>query len=390
MKEFNGNPQLIRSINERRILELTSAHAPLSRAEISRLTGLSKPTVSAAVKNLLELGLVEEIGQGEAGPGRKPTLVQFSASYRHVLGIQLGADRIRVVLADLQAQPLLSGELSMRDNSDNPEELLQAIHSQAEHLLAEAGIDWEHVGYAAFAIPGVVSATGDVTMLAPHLQGCESALTQASLAARFPCPVLTDNDVNLAAWAEFAANNQGSEEVFAFLFLDSGVGAGIMIGGRLLRGLGGAAGELGDMRLADGSRLEEKLSEQALLDRARATLASSSEPSLLGQADSLTLATLFDAAKAGDGTACQALDGYVEELTAAVHNLTALLAPERIVLGGRIGEDPLLLQALGAMLFNLRSAPPQMVSATLGGESVLTGAVQTAIAATMRQIQEEL
>ncbi|MFS0725321.1 ROK family protein [Paenibacillus sp. 1P07SE] len=389
MKESNGNPQLIRSINERRILQLILGQPTLSRAEISRLTGLSKPTVSAAVKSLLELGLIEEIGQGSAGAGRKPTLVRFAAASHHVLGVQLGADRLRLVLANLQADRILEASCSIDSLPGSPSELLPSIRSEADRLLARAGTRWDQIGCAAFAIPGVVGPRGEVSMLAPHLQGCEPALARTSLAEHFPCPVTADNDVNLAALAEYAVHRGHEDDVFAFLFLDSGIGAGIMTGGRLLRGLGGAAGELGDMRLADGRRLEDRLSEQALLDRARTSLQPSG-PSQLGQPGSLTLDGLFAAVAAGDPQARQALAGYAEELAGAVHNLTALLAPQRIVLGGRIGEQQALLHAVRPLLDERLSVSPQLDAASLGSESVLTGALQSAARATMTHIEESL
>ncbi|WP_148091953.1 ROK family transcriptional regulator, partial [Paenibacillus sp. 598K] len=267
MHESLGSPQMIRSLNERRVLELIFQQAPLSRAEISRITGLSKPTVSAAVKSLLDYGLVEEIGPGEAGPGRKPTLVRFAMTYRYVIGIQLGADRARLLLTDLQAQPAAERELDIRSMTDDPEQLLEAIRAECNQLLAQASVEWEQIGSVSVAIPGVVSATGEVSMLVSDLRGCEAALAREALRRRFPAPVVTDNDVNLAALAEYDAGQGHPDEVFAFLFLDSGIGAGIMIGGRLVRGLGGGAGELGDMRRPDGSRLEDLLSEQALLSR---------------------------------------------------------------------------------------------------------------------------
>jgi len=379
MHESLGSPQMIRSLNERRILELIFQQAPLSRAEISRMTGLSKPTVSAAVKSLLDYGLVEEIGPGEAGPGRKPTLVRFAMTYRYVLGIQLGADRARLLLTDLQAQPAAERELDIRSLTGDPERLLETIRTESDLLLAQARVEWEQIGSVSVAIPGVVSAIGEVSMLVSDLRGCEAALARSALARRFPAPVVTDNDVNLAALAEYDAGQGHPDEVFVFLFLDSGIGAGIMIGGRLVRGLGGGAGELGDMRRPDGSRLEDLLSEQALLARM-----------LSSQTAAYSLARLFDQASEGETTAEQAVADYVAELAGAVHSLATVIAPERIMLGGRIGEQPLVLQRLEQQLAAQHPLMPQLGAAALGRESVLTGAVQMAITDTMSHIRSTL
>ncbi|MBN2984933.1 MULTISPECIES: ROK family transcriptional regulator [Cohnella] len=389
MNDSIGNPQLIRSINEKLVLELTIRNRGLSRAEISRLTGLSKPTVSSSVKNLLDLGLVREIGPGGTGYGRKPTLVDFISSYYYVCGIEIGAVLVRLVVADLSGEIVARKEIPMPQQVLKPESLLRFLRDETEALLGHKGITWEKVKCIAFGIPAVVNELGEASMIVSNLQGLDPFFSRNKLSEWFPCDILLENDVNLAALAEYERGAARDKDVFAYLSVDAGVGAGVMVRGQLLRGLGGVAGEFGDMTTGQGRRLEDCISEKGLLELAQRILEEDKTESTL-RGVTLNLDVLFSAVNEGDSVARKIFVIYIRDVAYGLHSLFTVLAPQLIILGGRIGEQPYVLRLLQQHIAEYFAVKPQLESASLGRESVLVGAVQTAVAHTIEYIKENI
>ncbi|AIQ51823.1 ROK family transcriptional regulator [Paenibacillus sp. FSL R7-0331] len=383
-----GTPKAMRNMNEMLILDRIIAGGPQSRADLSRETGLSKPTISSAVAQLIGRGLVRETGRAENAQGRKATLLEFNQKCFYTIGVDLGATRIRMALADMGGEICHYKQLVMpAENLAEPD--FQAFLVQGfDELLAEAGLNWDSIQSAAFGIPGVVDpADGKVSELVSPLGGREATLKLTALTQLFPVPVVTENDVNLAALAEYTLSGQGFSGSLLYFSIGEGTGGGLILGREIYRGLGGGAGELANVMLSAG-RLEDILSAgglKQLASRISAEHDSSANP--LFAEPGVSAEQIFDEVRSGNALAESILDAYCGLLAEALGSISAVIAPERIVLGGGIGGNgDLLLHRLEAGLAQLHRKPQLSVSGN-GDKDVVLGAIQIAIQAAFRNIR---
>ncbi|WP_458462847.1 ROK family protein, partial [Paenibacillus sp.] len=228
------------------------------------------------------------------------------------------------------------------------------------------------------------------------------AFSLESLSGAFPCEVILENDVNLAALGEYKSGAAAGYPLFVFFSIGTGTGAGIMVHGQLLRGLGGLTGEIAEMLMEDGRRLEEVLSADGLMQLAKRHLYPHDE--LLGAADSgtivnvdevdlrkhLTPEKLFEAARSGEVEALDILQQYSQKIASALRQISVVLAPDLIVLGGGVGGNgDVLLPLLRQIISEQFPVQPQLICSKLGVQAVVTGAVQVAIQQTMLNLQQE-
>lgn len=393
-----GTPQYIRNLNENLIMDALIATGAMSRADISRQTGLSKPTVSSAIEHLIERNLVLETGRADNAQGRKATLIRFNETAYYVCGIDIGATRIRIALSDLNGEimdyrtyPTLSVQSGDRARSA----ILDVLRSHMDELLTENQLNWDQIQCIGFGIPGVVLPdSGDIDRIVTPLEGLEKLLSLESLSGAFPCEVILENDVNLAALGEYRGGAAADSNLFVFFSIGTGTGAGIMVNGQLLRGMGGLTGELAEMLLEEGRRLEGVLSAEGLMELAKRQL----DASLLEGPDSgieylrehLSPEKLFEATRGGESQAVQILKQYSQMIASALRNICVVLAPHLIVLGGGIGGNgDVLLPFLRQIVSDQFPAKPELICSELGERAVVTGAVQVALQQTMLNLQHE-
>ncbi|MFC0475773.1 ROK family transcriptional regulator [Robertmurraya beringensis] len=392
MMETKGNPQLIRNLNEKLVLEVLIQHGSLSRADLSRITGLSKPTISSAVTNLLENELIRNVGRAENHQGRKATLVEFNELRFYVIGIDIGATHIRVALGNLYGELLFYDQFNIIDLT--PDEILTLIYQRVELLINSRHICWESIKYISIGAPAVVTPdTGVVMLIVQTLKGFDTHLSLQVLSELFPCKVLLENDVNLAALAEQQYGVAKKQENFIYFSIGAGVGAGLVMNGVLWRGLRGAAGELGEMLIGidGGKKLEDFISTQGLLKIARRYLREKKESSLLDTVKVLTPHFIFQNANKGDKVATQIVEEYCHLLSLALVSLSVIVAPDLIILGGDVGgSGDLLIEKLKSILDSKLQVIPMLKKTEIGDEAVVLGAVHQAVLSTMDYIRNEI
>ncbi|GAS81358.1 ROK family transcriptional regulator [Paenibacillus amylolyticus] len=402
-----GTPQYIRNLNENLIMDALITQGTMSRADISRQTGLSKPTVSSAVEHLIDRNLVRETGRADNAQGRKATLIRFNETAYYVCGIDLGATRIRIALSDLNGEIIAYRTYPMVVQAANDQAqatILELLRSHMNALLEENHLNWNQIQCIGFGIPGVVlPEKGRISRIVDPLVGLEQAFSLESLSGAFPCEVILENDVNLAALGEYRSGAAAGYPLFVFFSIGTGTGAGIMVHGQLLRGLGGLTGEIAEMLMEDGRRLEEVLSADGLMQLAKRHLYLRDE--LLVAADSgadvnvdadalrrhLTPEKLFEAARSGEVEALDILKQYSQMLASALRQISVVLAPDLIVLGGGVGGNgDVLLPLLRQIISEHFPVQPQLICSKLGEQAVVTGAVQVALQQTMLNLQQEV
>src|SRR5215470_744890 len=235
-----GTPSLLRAINDRAALELLLANGPLTRARLGELTGLSKVTASQLVERLEERGLVARVGELAGGRGPNAQLYAVVPASAFVVGVEVGPEQVVAACADITGEVAGRVEESTQD-TDDP---VGVVHNAVIEAARSAKAPMQRVRRVVLGTPGLVDpATGDLSF-AYDLPKWQRGLLP-KLREDLKRPVIFENDVNLAAVAEADAGAARGVDDFLLLWLGRGVGMAVMLGGRLHRGVSGAAGEIG-------------------------------------------------------------------------------------------------------------------------------------------------
>ena len=393
-----GSPRLLRRLNAAAVLRTIRADGPLSRAELSRLTGLSKPTVNGAVELLLESGyLTERIASADARtrrPGPRARLLNFRGDLGHVLGIDIGANKVLEIVADLTGEVL--GAARRRTDPrerQTADSLLDLVGAVTDEALATVGVDRSSLLAVGVGTPGVVDPVSGRVTLAPQLDGWEGIQLARRLEPAFPCSVLVDNEVHLSVLAErWRGSAQGIDDAL-YVQVGVGIGGGVLIGGDVYRGAGGAAGEIGYLPIFDDEAGRDGLGPfeyaaggTAFARLGRRAAAAGESPALLelagGDPGAIDAEVVFAAADRGDMAARKILDELLQRLARGIASAVTVLNPSTVIVGGgvsRAGER--LLEPLERRIANLVPVPPRVVLSTLGDEAVALGAVRLALQA---------
>ncbi|MGR6969013.1 ROK family transcriptional regulator [Streptomyces cynarae] len=361
-----GDPSLLRRINSAVVLHALRATDCATLTEITRVTGLSRPTVEGVVEGLIEAGLVVEAAAEEGAArrqGRPARRFRFRAEAGHLLGLDVGAHRVTALLADLDGREL--GSLSKEvDESAPADERLERLRSTVAELLRRSGVSRGSLRAVGVGTPGIVEADGTVRLgtALPEWTGLKLG---ERLSRSFKCPVLVENDANAAAVAEHWKGAATESDDVVFVLAGLSPGAGSLIGGRLHRGYGGAAGEIGALHLLGREATPETL------------LSTTDEP--LQPLDEQQVADVFALAREGDRRARAAVDRFLQRLVHDVAALVLALDPELVVIGGwAVGLDG-VLDPLRHELARYCLRPPRVALSRLGEAAVATGALRLAL-----------
>src|SRR5215207_8302943 len=355
-----ATPPLLKNLNERTVLEAIRDGAPVSRAEISRRVGISKPTVSQALQSLLDAGLVREAAEDPGGPRYGALFFEPVPEAALVLGLDLGARFLRGAICDLD------GEVRARQDVElvgaDADAVLEAFGALRDSLADSTGLSASLIDTAIVGVPAVVeTATGVVGLTS--VEGLDGMHFADAAAERLGVPVIVDNDTNLAAVGEQWLGVAHGLSDFVFLSVGTGLGAGLVLGGEVHRGHNGAAGEV-DLVSAGSANGDIDPCAGALSDVARA-LAAPFDPR-----------DVFGAARAGDALARRIVDEEARQIALHVVPIAAVADVALVVLGGGLGTNgDLLLEPVRKRLTEWLPYPPRVEVSSLGEAAVLTGAL---------------
>ena len=381
------NRSVLRTNNERLLLDRLRADGATSRAELARLTGLSKPTVSTALGRLEHGGLVREIGkQAVAGRGRSPVLYEADPTAGYAIGVDVGRSWIRVGLADLDGTVV--GRSDRPNTAADADGIVDAIVAQAHQAAAEAGVAWPRVLHTVVGSPGVIDAATNELRYAVNLPGWGRREVTDRLAASLGTGLEVLNDANLAALGEHAAGAGRDRRLFVYLHTGTGLGSGIVVDGKLFPGAHGAAGEVGYLPYGPYETLDrertpatkDRARTRGLLEDAAAADSVVAIARALGMPDVASAKDVFLAARAGNPTALEVVHREAERLAHAVASIAAVIDPELVVLGGGIGDSAdLLLEPLRETLDKMTPLVPELAASVLGANAVLEGALASGV-----------
>ena len=381
-------PQL-RRLNLERVLDVAmEQQAPFTRAEIVRATGLSVPTVGSLTTDLIRRGIIRDLGTGPSSGGRRPSFMEFNSRHGFVAGIDIGPTRTRLAVADLSDR-VLARTIVPTVSRGGPEDTLTRIAGEMRKLLAEAEVPQSRLLAIGAAAPGMVDLSRGVVMLAPNLEGWVNVPMRDILERELGAPVYADNDVNLAVLGEHWRGAARGHDTCVFIFVGTGIGAGILMGGAVHRGHHYMAGEVAEMSMGPqfidrdfGSRgcFETLAGLEALA--ARWPQARDGDPASW-------VAELLQAADEGDQQARDAIAETARFIGMAVANVGTVIDPSMIVLGGAMfaQAEPLLHEVRKVVTRILSRPPLQIVLSVLGKDAPLTGSLLVAATEARRQVR---
>ncbi|HEY2006982.1 MAG TPA: ROK family protein, partial [Solirubrobacteraceae bacterium] len=414
---FAARPALIRALNEQLLLDHIRSSGPYSRADLARVSGLSKPTVSLALANLERAGLIRLAGQRTGLPGRTALLYEVRPEAGFVLGLDIGLRYLRGAVADLAGQ--VRARRSVPVHAKTVADRVAELVALADELCAGAGITRAEIIQTVVGSPGVYDPQRNLMALTGGLPGWDRPEALAGLRTAFGPALSIENDVDAAALAERALGVGQEADNFAFVHVGSGVGMGLVLGGRLHRGVHGVAGEIAFMPLGRDPRAWRDA--EASAGSSAGSMAGSDAGSLAGSfggviidpaearrrgtleiaagADGIVraarragltgLATpqaVFEAAAAGDERATDVMADEARLVAAAICCVITVVDPSLIVLGGGIGQAPGFAEAVSKALEEIAPVLPEVKVSALGTDVVVDGCLAEATAMAWTQL----
>jgi predicted NBD/HSP70 family sugar kinase/biotin operon repressor len=336
-KDGDGTLQWLRDRNRQRVLGFLRIQGRSSQADIARATGLSRTTVSTLVSELKQAGLIAYVdARSKPGRGGRPGVKLVLSDPREVVaGIDFGHSHVSVAIAGL-GHNILGEKLQALDVNRQASAALDAAASLFEELLAELGVDRGSVVGAGIGMPGPVDRASGTAGSATILPGWVGLRIASEMEHRLGVPAQIENDANLGALAELTWGAGRDCANFAYIKAATGIGAGIVIDGRLLRGASGTAGEIGHTTLDEAGPLCY-CGNRGCLE----TVASGPAISqLVGpvNGETLSLSQIIDLAAGGDLRCRRAVADAGREIGVAVAGLCNLINPERVILGGLLSR----------------------------------------------------
>jgi predicted NBD/HSP70 family sugar kinase len=353
------------------VLRLLLDGQPRTRAELIDLSGLARSTVTGRIEALLAAGLVVPSGEAASTGGRPPARFRFNPTARLILAADVGATHVSVALTDLTGQ-ILDRTTRQLNIAEGPEVVLDAVARSGRSLLRAARRSPEDLAGTCVGLPGPVEHSTGRPNHPPIMPGWDSYDVAGRLSRELPGPVLVDNDVNIMALGEHTAEYADVEHLL-FVKVATGIGAGVISGGRLHRGAQGAAGDIGHIQ-APGRTELCRCGNTGCLEAvaSAAALAAKLE-------NAATSRDIVELVRAGNTAATTAVRQAGREIGTVLAAAVSLLNPSVIVVGGSLSQagDSLLAgirEAIYARSLPLATTDLRIVPTKAGQDAALRGA----------------
>lgn len=376
-----GTPRVLRAMNDRAALDLLVAQGPLTRTQIGELTGLSKPTASQLLGRLEAAGLVRTTGNVTGRPGPNAQLYEVAPDAAYVAALAVDQGGITAAVADVTGRVLGEERVGTDAVGEGaPSRTARLVAAAVDGALAKAGLERERLHGAVIGTPGALDPQTGVLRYAPHLPGWQSRTLREELAGVLGVPILIENDVNLAAVAEQHDGAAQDVDDFVLVWADEGVGAAIVLGGQLLRGATGGAGEIGYMPLPDAPLARDGDRSAARPDAGGGFQRLVGAPSVVELAREYGVrdARTVEEALADDGVRAE----VARRLTTGLAAVVAVVDPRLVVLSGEVaqaGGEP-LRELVEGEFTGLALPRPELRLSNIEGNPILIGALRTALA----------
>ncbi len=370
--------------NRNLVLKTIFEHESTSRAEIARITSLTRTTVSDIIADFISEGLVNEVGVGESIGGKSPILLSLLEDSRYLIGLDLAHNQFRGAIVNLRGK--IRQLVTLPVNSNNGEAALSLVYDILDRLIKASTVPLVGIG---IGTPGLVNIDEGIVVNAVNLDWKDLPLARL-MEERYHLPVSILNDSQAAAMGEYTYGlGRETESNLIVINARHGIGAGIIIQGRLFHGDGGGAGEIGHVvvvpeggllcRCGNRGCLETVASAQALVKQTQAKAPLNFSSQKLNTPQEITLETIETAYQAGDPAICQAVLQTGHYLGMAISNLVGTLNIRNIVLTGdmtRFGRPwvEAIRERITTTTLSRLAQQTQIEIGQLGENSILLGA----------------
>ena len=383
-----ATPRLLRRLNANLVLDALRSAGPLRVTELVARTRLSRPTVDAVADDLLRLGWLEQVGAAPgAGPrrGRPARLLAFRADAGYVVGVDIGEHKVRVAVADLLGRVVAErrhGLAAHRRGTGPPtvphgSERLELVRRTAAATLADAGVGRDAVLAASVGCTGGMDAETGAVLFTSAFPGLADVNLRTELEGTLGDTVLVENECNLAVLGErWQGAAAGVQDAICVLAAER-LGAGIVVGGTLVRGHAGLAGEMPFLGAYEFVHGAEGI---AYLIRTLGTEAAAAGRLAGHEAAGLEAEAVVAAARAGDPVAVEIVERSVHAAGRAIVVMALVLNPELVVIGGGVAAaGDVVLEPLRRQLEAMVRMPPRLEASALGDRGALVGAIRHAL-----------
>lgn len=368
-------PPVARQLSVQAVIDAVLEHGPITRAQLARVTGLSKQTMSEVVRDLLDEGWLRIGGQAKGSVGRRAVMYEFDEAACYVLGVDLGGSSLRAAIASMSGR--IAAEAS--ENTDRRGGLfaLDQIADMTARLVRESGIDRAQMRRGVIAVSGFVQRSTGAVLAASNIPGVGTINFAGELEARLGIPLAVENAVDMATRGEQWRGCAQGIDNFAFVAHGAGIGMGAIIGGKLLKGRKGAIGEIAflpiganpfDPRRFGAGTLESEVGAAAMVEKFEG----------FGGFPGATVRDIFDAAQKDYAPATAVVRETARLVALAIASIVAVLDPEVVVMGGQIGVRPEMIEAVRSFMPSCTPLAPTIEPTALGVRAQLVGALFTA------------
>jgi predicted NBD/HSP70 family sugar kinase len=372
-----ARPRLIRAMNEQLLLDHIRTTPGISRADLARMSGLAKNTVSLALANLERAGLVRASGVRAGRPGRAAVLYQIRPESGFVLGLDVGREYVRGGVADLAGTVRCRSSVRIRSASGAGR--VAELVTLADKLVAEAGLTTVDITQTVLGSPGIHDPRRDQLALAGGLPGWEKPAVLTELRRAFGPSLMIENDVDAAALAERAHGHGRHVDTFAFVSVGTGIGMGLVLDGQLRRGRHGAAGEIGFLPVPTGDIDQRDARRRGGLEAAASAAGIVRAARRAGARGPLTAREVFAAAARGEDWARTVVADEALLIAQAICAVVTVVDPELVVLGGGVGQAAGFLAAVTQALRRIAPVVPELCVSALGADAVVDGCLAAGV-----------
>lgn len=240
-----ADQNLVKKMNRRRLLQEVIHHSPISRASLSKTTGLNKSTVSAQIQGLVDEKFIFEIGQGQSSGGRRPVMLMFNKQAGYAIGVDIGVDDLTVLLTDLDGS-IVSEHYFELEQSSVDETMVLLLKTIEQVISTMPGSPYGLIGIG-ICVPGLVNRSEQI-VLTPntHWNGVD---VKKQVEDAFNVPVTIENEANAGAYGEHIYGAAKAFDDFMYVSISTGIGVGLVLNNELYRGVHGFSGEMGHMTI---------------------------------------------------------------------------------------------------------------------------------------------
>jgi predicted NBD/HSP70 family sugar kinase len=363
IENSGGNTRVARQLSRRNVFEALLHKGPISRADLSKVTGLSKQTTSDVVDALEQQGLVRPVGRTSGNIGRTAVLYELSPEGGHVLGVDLGGTKVTVAIADISSKVL--SEVTEPTDPRGGVSVLDQISKLALRLARDVNTHPSRIRSIVIGTPGVVNMKSGAIDLAPNIPDLGSAVT-------------IENDINLGLLGEIWHGCARNVSNVAFIALGTGLGLGLAVNGQLVRGENGAAGEIGYFPIG-GDPLRPEVRNQGCLEYEAGAAGIIRRYRNAGGPPVENVRSIFERMERGDKIAIQIIDETARLIALAATMVVATVNPKLLVLGGSIGARPDFAEKVASDVAEISTRPVEVRPSLLGNRAGVVGALAVAL-----------